>query len=344
MADVTTTSSTIKLATEVLTAARIAAHLPRYTIMNLCHLDRTLEMGGMSGTKVYRVAGDQGAASAGTEGTAPSPTPTHELNQGTAITSATTIAVLANAHISEEVLKRDAGLAQSDVDALFRNEGDLPYDAAMRIAGQFVPQLVATGMQKIEADMAALISSFSTSAGPGATRTIEPVDLVSAIFQHLVNQPLRPPAEAVFALGTTVRKHLTQYALTTGGGMVGALWGGVADASGFIAELDPDFVNTNGAGSFARHAIFDIDDEIAPTSGGATHGAYGTLGVPGVAPDDPALDGRAGAICLNSESPLRVSVATDTTDSFVLKVAVKAKYDPIEVNDLDGVLVTAASS
>ncbi len=284
--ETTSTSQATLIATEIQADGAIQANLTKHVFNNLLHHDNM--DGAGSGTKRYAVESDLGASSGGTEGTAI--TANSELTMGSAVSLTPTEGVLDRATITEKVImRRLGGMPADSVIGVFQSE-----DQAMlsQLLAPDIRRLVAKGMQKIEADALALLSAPSNSVGStGVDASI--MDLLTAVYQGKTQQMHRPPSEKGFVLTPNQTYEVDLEAVSTGGGVAGAIWNTQADFS--IANRPDDGLSALGRiGTFLRYSVYEYDHELRVTAnaGADVVGAFMDIGNPNISPDAPELGGK----------------------------------------------------
>lgn len=318
------------IATEQLSRVALKAHLPRAVMLTQAHFDTSLD-GANTNTKNYRRRADLGAAAAATEGSEIAVT--HQLTLGTTVQSTPTEGVGARADITEDAIMQELGITFAELQA-FLDNGSV--DQFRQLLAPYINDMLPMGIQKIESDGLALISGISTSVGTsGSDLTI--LNGLEAIYNLRKNQTTRPFRESRFILAPNQVHEWNVEALVTTGGIGGAIWNNQADFG--LARVPGDALEGNGfVGTFLGYPVHEMDDELAPVSAGNVHGFFGIAGVPGVAPDDPALAGGAGCFVYNQRTPL--AFATEVNRSLrAIELILNARYDWKEVEDLNGVLI-----
>lgn len=290
------------IATEVLAKRAIAAHLPKMVMWSLCHQDN-LGDGDFSNTKRYMVDSDLGAASAGVEGVAL--TPTVAIGMGTSVEVAISEGVADMALISELAVSTALGIAMERVQAIFDNGTPEQFQGLL---APFVNRLIPRGMQKIEADVLAKLSGLSTSVGTSG-QDITIANMLGAQYQFRINQPLRPISEAKYLLTENQANEINVEALATSGGVQGAIWANQARYGLANRPADGEAVMSQGRlGDFLGYDVHTYDSELNITANAAADvvGAFGVFGDPNRAPDDPALAGKPGAIVILNRGGLKL--------------------------------------
>ena len=332
MADPTTLSSTAAhIATEKLSEPVIQAHLPSTgVLMSLVHIDTSMD-GARSMVRKASKNSDLGASSAGTEATDPSPSPTVELAHATAVSATITTGVLEIALISEETVKKELGLTDSQVRPYFSANGAaFSIEQMESLLAEYVQRMIPMGLQKMAADGYATYNSIAGSVGE-VTSYASIENLIEAIFTNRRQQPLRPVRERRFTLGNNQLERLTKEALTSQGGIGGSLWNTQANFSAL--NMPPDTFEGNGfIGAFLNYPIHEVDEELVPVNGGGDIGMFGNFGVQGVPHDAPALGGRPGGLELSIETPLQMRAEVDTSRR-AIELTMLAHYIWIEIAD-----------
>lgn len=326
MANETTTGTlAAHIATEALAKSAIEAALPRMVATSLAHKDSI--DGVQAAQKRYMVNSDLGAASAGTEAVAL--TPTIAIGMGTSVTVNPTEGVADMALITEEAVMEALGVPSAQVERLFV-EGT--QDQFMALLAPIVGRLIPRGMQKIEADVLALLSGHGTSVGTsGADVTI--ANLLAAIYQYRINQAPRPIGEARFLLAENQAHEVNLEALSASGGVAGAIWGSQANY-GVGNKPSEQFEVQGLLGTFLNYPVHTYDAELNVTANGGADvvGGFGVFGVPGVAPDAPTLMGKCGSWVVLDRAPLSIRYQP-ALDYRAAKVVMRAIYGVGELVD-----------
>jgi hypothetical protein len=335
VADITTLSSAnAHVATEVLSRQVLDAERPRLMVLqSLAHMSTATD-GAFSSTRKITKLLDHGAASAGTEATDPTPTPTVELDYDTPISGSVTMGVHEIATISEEKIKKELGLSDAQVRGYFNGARQFNVEQLLGLLSLYVQQLIPMGLRKIEADGLALFSSISGSVGQtDAYYSIAQV--IQTIFAYRRQNPMPPNQRARFLLGNNMLERLTAEALTTNGGLGGSLWNMQAEFSAL--NMPPGEFEQNGyVGGILRYPVHEISEDLVPTSGGADIGIFGVPGVPGVPADSPSLGGKCGAFELTVDTPLQVRVDFDTSNA-TIELTLIGRYLWLEVADASAI-------
>jgi hypothetical protein len=295
-------------ATEILARQSILANLPRLVLSSLVHRDAlTTER---SNQKRYTVESDLGAASAGIEGV--DLTPTVQIGMSTSVNVSISEGVADMARISENAISTALGIDMDQVQAII--EGGT-VEQFRTLLAPFVQRLIPRGLQKIEADLLAHLASLTNTVGTsGSDFTI--AQMLGAQFEYRSNQPLRPITEAKYLLTENQANEINIEALATSGGVSGALWNTQARFSMSDRQANAEMVQAQGyLGEFLGYPVHAYDSELNVTANGGADvvGAFGVLGDPNRAPDDPALGGRPGAIVLLNRGSLKVRFAPHLT-------------------------------
>jgi hypothetical protein len=295
-----TTASTLSayIRTEVMAKEAIKAHLPRMVASGLCHQDSISGLG--SAAKRYFKQGDLGAASAGTEGTALSSNTA--LSLGTSVTVTPTEGVATLAQITENGASLALSIPFEQVQRAFVDGSS---DALCAMLEPIINELIPMGMQKMEADCLALLSSLGTSVG-ATTVNCSIADLIAAQYQLRINQPLRGVQEAKYLMAEKPINDVNVEALSTSGGVGGALW--MQQANYGLANAKDD-MGAGFLGTFLGAPVHVYDSELNVLANADTDvlSAFGVFGVKGKAPDE--CGGRPGAWVYLEKAPLTIRIA-----------------------------------
>lgn len=295
--ETTTTSQAANNASEILSAIAIRAALPKMVLASMVHRD---DLGASkSNKKRYRVNSDLGQSSGGIEGVAL--TPTVEITQGSSVEMTVSEGVADMALITELAASTALGVEMDEVQRIFLSGTQEQYEALL---AEYIERLIPRGMQKIEADLLALLLGISTTVGSsGVDATI--ANLLSLIFKYRIAQAPRPITEARFLLAEQQADDVNREALSTNGGVGGSIWMSQADYG--MANRDRNDETVGRIGSFLGYPVHTYDSELNQTAnaGADVVGAFGVFGVPGVAPDAPSVQGKPGAFNLLSRGSLK---------------------------------------
>lgn len=302
--ETTTTTWAARIATEILARIAIAAHLPLTTLLRMVHTDNSLD-GANSGAKDYTVRADLGQGSGGTEGT--DLTANTAISMGSSVTATPTEIYADRAIITLINIQRAFGLTSGAVDALVENGSREQW---MDLLREDVNALVARGIEEAESLMLAELGNVSGSVGSTGV-DISVTNLLEAIYTNNTQQPLRPRNERRFLL-TMNQVHEINVAALTGSGGVNGVWNNQAQIDLFnnnpMFEQGPSI-----EGAVLKYPVHVYDEELNVTAnmGADVVGAFGAFGIPGVAPDDPRLGGRCGAMVFAEQQPLTVRFDKD---------------------------------
>jgi hypothetical protein len=332
--ETTSTSQAALVRTEVLMQGAIQAAKPRNVVMYQLHWDDISDAD--SGTVKYPVYADLGAASGGTEGT--------DITANTELTMATTVSVsptegaVFRATITETILKRRlGGRAYTSVVSALQSEDPAVLDALL---APDIQRGTAMMLQKMEADSVALLNDASTVVGPGAASTLGIADLLAALYNGMKNQPLRPPSEAKFILTPNQVNEINLEALTTSGGIGGAIWSMQANYGIANRPDDAGFESSGRVGTFLNYPVHAYDHELRLVDTGAVFGALWYGGTPTQSPRDPGLAGRVGYGVMVVEAPIQFRFEQDASLRAV-EVVGSTRYGVAELFDLNGVAISS---
>jgi hypothetical protein len=315
------------LATEILSARFIKAHLPRLVLLSMIHIDSQPE--AQSSTKKYRTRTDPGVASGGVEGVAL--TNTYQIATGTSVSVTASEGVADMMEISVQAVAEVLGLSLEKVRDIMLNGNTSQYES---ILATFVSDLVFRGMRKLESDALALLSGISTTVGStGVDNSI--AVMLAARYQFRLNQPLRPVSEAKYLLCENQANEVDTEAVATSGGVQGAIWGNGKANYDMANKQDGRFEQNGYLGTFLNYPVHTIDDELKVTAnaGADVIGAFGVFAAPGQGdPMAPELDGRPGAFCMFERAPLKVFYASHF-EGRSAKIQSNANYGMVELVD-----------
>lgn len=330
--DTDTASRGAEIATEILASRNIAANLPDYPFMSMVHTD---SIDGVNGAKKdYIVSKDHGAASAGTEGTAITPVEL-ALAATPAISVTPTEGVATQIDVTEDVLL-ERGTPSALLSSALRSDDP---DMWMAILSPFIAEMVPMGLEKMENDGLALLDNIGNTVGGGATNDLTASDMIQAIFQLDAQNPKRPAEESQFLLAINSIQEVVLELAYTSGGLSGALWNTQADAS--LVNYPRWIQNGVGfAGTFFGRPVRRIAGGLENVVTGASWGAYGNFGIPGVAPDAPELAGRCGGFVLLERHGLMFRTEVNVTTR-TISVVMNARYAFAEVSDTELVGITS---
>jgi len=328
-----TTSYGSRIATEMIAEQAIAAHIARAVFLRLIHFDDSLN-GARAAKKDYTSRGDGGAAAAG-PGEATAHSGNTEITMGSAVSVTPTEAASSLSVISYDAMQQALGLTSQQLDGLIAADDAEMWAAVMR---DDVQQLVARVVQKGEADALAELGNLTNTVGSSGS-DVSIANLLTAVYTSNTLQPLRPAEERKFLLTPNQVHEVTVEALSTNGGLNG-IWQGKQTT--FTDAMGDEGVGYSG--TFLGYAVHAYDHELRVLANmdADVVGCFGHLGVPGVAPDDPALGGRVGAFVFAERSPIQVQAKYDV-DLRALKVQCGWRYDPALIDDSGAVgIVTDA--
>lgn len=329
--ETTRTSQTALVATERLMVGAIEANLPSYPVHRLLAWDSIDGFG--ADKKNYPVESDLGAASGGTEGT--DLTANTEIGMGATKSVTTSEGVAIKSVITEKLVrKRAGGLGYSTVMQLFASE-DMA--ALERVLAPEVRRMTAMALQKIEADCIAVLDDPSNSVGTSGS-DISMLNLMQAIYQGDVQQMHLPASERGFILTPNQIHELNVEALSTGGGVGGALWStGAADYDIFNAPAG-SFVTDGLRGSFAGYRVYQYDHELRGTANGGADvvGFFGCLGSADRSPD--SYGGKVPYGVLLWDQPLAFRFQYNASLR-AMEIVPTAEYAASELVDNNGVKI-----
>lgn len=330
--ETTSTSQAALIATEVLMQGAIQANLPRLVVMNQLHWDDISAEG--SGTVNYPVEADPGSASGGTEGTAL--TTNTEIGMGTTVQVSPTEGAVFRAMITETVVKRRlGGMPYNDVIDVFQSND---VNMLQALLAPDIRRGTVAMLNKIETDCIALVDDASAVVGDGAANDAKILDLFSATFQMLINQPLRPPSEWKFILCPHQIHEVNLDAAVTNGGIGGAVWNMQANY-GLAGRPTDALMSTGQFGSFLNYPVFAYDHELRLEATNAAKGCFIAGGSPEQNPRDPALAGRVGYGVLVWEAPLRFRFQYQAA-SRAMEIIGSTRYGAKELVDKNGVTIS----
>lgn len=299
MANETTTGIVAAmLATEVLARQARKAHLPKMVLASLVHVD---DLGTeRSNTKRYIVESDLGVSSAGAEGVALSPTVA--LGHDSSINVVISEGVADMALLTELAISTSLGIEMDDVQRII---ADGTQEQFMALLAPIVNRLVPRGMQKIESDLLATLSSITASVGT-TTQDMTLTTMLQAQYQYRVNQALRPINVCKYLLTENQANEVNIAALAASGGAAGAIWGQPGRFG--MAQRGDDGVAPGHIGTFLGYDVHTMDAELNVYANGVDDvlGAFGDFGDPMLAPDAPQLAGKPGALVLANRGSLKL--------------------------------------
>lgn len=329
MASVTSSTSLNALAAvELLKEGAIAASIPRAVMSSMVHFDNSLD-GAKTDTLRIPVETDLGISAGGTEGVAPSPTPTVEATMGTSVSATTTKGVLDIIQVTEETFMNVLGVRASEIQHVLQNGTIEQFKA---LFARIIPRVTSRGVLKHESDLLSLLPSISGSAGDGAESFSAAVAL-EAIYTQRTQQPLRPTAMNKFLCAAEQTYEMDQEALV-GSAYGSNLWVSQAQYKPSNGVVDPASELQGVRGSFLGFPVCEVDDELADanllTNTNLTvNGAFGDFGTAGQSAADPNLQGKPGAFCFVQKAPLLWNFETDL-ETGTIKGRLTAHYDMIE--------------
>ena len=332
MAITTSTVRADQIAT-LISQETIKAASPDIVFSKLMHRDYIDGMGAL--TKDYPVYTDLATATAGTEGTAASNT--HTLDLATKVTATPTEGVLMQAEITDRALGAAYGMvAQAVVKGAIANENAGVF---INIIRADIERMTQAAMKKIESDAIALMASASTSVGT-TTTALTIVDAMTAIYTADLNNMRSPNSIRGFALAPKAIHELNLEAISTSGGLSGALWSNQADFKLMNRTVD----NNDGfAGTFLGFPVFRIANALKTTvNSDADHlGFFGGLGDPNLTPEQAQSRGALGFGSIVFNSPISFAFS-HSDDQRSIKITCKADYDVIEMLDANGIKIVSA--
>lgn len=285
-------------ATEILARQARKAHLPKMVLSSLVHVDDV--SAERSNTKRYIIESDLGVSSAGAEGVAL--TPTVEVGFDSSVNVTISEGVADMALLTELAVSTALGV---DMDEVQRLMVEGTQEEFLRLLAPLVNRLIPRGMQKIESDLLALLSSISTSVGTSGN-DISLTDMLQAQYRYRTNQALRPISFCKYMLAENQANEVNIAALAASGGAAGAIWGQPGRFG--MAQRGDDGAAPGHIGTFLGYDVHTYDGELNVTAnaGADVIGAFGDFGDPMMAPDDPRLAGRPGAIVLANRGQLKL--------------------------------------
>jgi hypothetical protein len=326
-----TTASTLSAytRTEVMAQRAILANLPKFVFLGQFHRD---SISGMNAPlKRYFKQGDLGAASAGTEGTALSSNTALSLGSSVTVTPTEGVAILSQ--VTENAASLALGIPFEQVQRMFVDGSS---DAIASMIEPIINEHIPMAMQKMEADALALMSGLSTSVG-STTVDCSIANLMAAQYQFRLNQPLRGIQEAKYVLAEIQVNDVNTEAISTSGGVGGAIWGNQANYG--LANAQDD-LGAGYIGTFLGRPVHTYDAELNVTANASADvvGCFGVLGRPGVAPDAPEMMGRPGAFVYLEKAPLMTRAHANLLLRAV-DVVTTAHYLCAELVDLNAVKI-----
>lgn len=285
-------------ATEILAREARKAHLPKMVLSSLVHQDDV--SAERSNTKRYIIESDLGVSSAGAEAVAL--TPTVEIGFDTSVNVTVSEGVADMALLTELAVSTSLGIDMDEVQRLML-EGT--QEEFLRLLAPLVNRLIPRGMQKIESDLLAQLSSITTSVGTSGN-DITLTDMLQAQYRYRTNQALRPINVCKYLLTENQANEVNIAALAASGGAAGAIWGQPGRFG--MAQRGDDGVAPGHIGSFLGYDVHTYDAELNVFANGTTDvvGGFGDWGDPNLAPDDPRLAGRPGGIVLANRGSLKL--------------------------------------
>jgi len=320
-------------ATEILARAAIKAHLPKMVLSSLVHRDDLGE--ARSNQKRYIVDSDLGVSSAGAEGVAL--TPTLSIGMGTSVNVSVSEGVADMALLTELAISTALGI---DMDTVQRIMSAGTQEQFLSLLAPFVNRLIPRGMQKIESDLLALLSGLGTSVGTTNT-DCSIANLLAAQYQYRINQATRPITEARYLLTENQANEVNLEALSTSGGVQGAIWNQQANYGMANRPADGEAHMVQGLlGPFLGYPVHTYDSELNVNANGVTDviGGFGVFGDAGRAPDDVALGGKPGAFVLLNRGSLKLRFQ-EKLDHRAAGVVMNAYYGVGELVDKNVVAI-----
>lgn len=299
MANETATGSVAAMiATEILARTARKAHLPKMVLFSLVHHDDVSTE--RSNKKRYMVESDLGVSSAGAEGVAL--TPTVEIGMGTSVEVTVSEGVADMALLTELAVSTGLGI---DMDEVQRIMVEGTQEEFLRLLAPLVNRLIPRGMQKIESDLLAALSSITSSIGTSGS-DMSLTDMLQAQYQYRINQALRPITVCKYLLTENQANEVNIAALAASGGAAGAIWGQPGRFG--MAQRGDDGAAPGHIGTFLGYDVHTYDAELNVTANGGADvvGAFGDFGDPMMAPDDPRLAGRPGGLVLANRGSLKL--------------------------------------
>lgn len=298
------------IATEILAERAMQAHLPHLIMLHQVHWDSI--DGQRAPKKRYMVENALGMSDGGTEGV--DAQNNVQFGMGTSVEVSTSEIVLDMAEVTEDTVMEALGVPSDVAIDIFSSGTQEQFE---QILAPFVNRLIPRGLRRIEYELLQKLKGFSTSVG--ATNAEADIELaLEAIYSQRVNRPLRPLAEHRFVVHPSVIYEWNNDLLSASGTGLSNAWVNKADYTlldkpGLSREM------TGLVGSILQYPVFEYDGgedeftELAPTvqdgSGTGVVSAFGAFGTPNVAPDDPSLAGKPGALVYLERSKLRIAFA-----------------------------------
>lgn len=315
-------------ATQILAAIAIKAAMPKMVLYSLVHQD---DLGNArTNTKRYMVNSDLGAASAGAEGVAL--TPTVAIGMGTSVEQTVSEGVADMALLTELMVSTVLGLDMDTVQRIINEGTQAQFESLFQ---PFIERMIPRGMQKIEADLLALLSGLGGTAAGTTTADCTIANLIAVQYLYRIAQAPRPITEARYLLAEIQANDVNTEALSTSGGLGGALWGSQANYGMANRPLDGVAVQVAGLlGSFLGYPVHSYDAElnVLANADADVIGGFGVFGIPGVAPDASGVAGRPGAFNLLRRGGLKIRF-NDKLEHRSAGLVMNAYYSPGEVVD-----------
>lgn len=253
MAANTTTSNASVIAPRILADRILGANRPGSAL--LASLANIYSLRGeKSGVKTLNKLGDSGPATAGTEGTAF--TTETVLSYDTAVDLTPTEAAMRLMVVTNRVIQQRSGY--DNALALF-NSGNV--DAIVAALDIEARDIMSSLMEKLEADLAALFSSLSSSVGALASDfSLDVVEQALFTFD-ILDLPANAVARRAICASPRFVSDIRRELQVTSGGVQGVMWGSqqslVAQSSDGVEPIAALF----------GVPVYQMSQSIVPTSG-----------------------------------------------------------------------------
>lgn len=279
--------------------------------------------GEPSNVKQYAVMSDLNAATAGTEGTAI--TTNQAMSMGSAISGTVVEGALVRAVITDRAISsRFPGI--SGIDELI-SSNDIA--TQRRVLQEEVNRLAQMCIEKMEADVLALLTGLSTSVGTSGV-DFSVADAFTALYTYDTLEPVT--REAAWLLTANQVDELRRDLAVVGGGLGGGVWFSQADAS-FLATRQ---LPKNGfIGTFMGRPIYQYAHSLRVLSDTSANVNGGLLAIGRGKPDGM---GQLGAFGIIRKGGLKVRIDKSAQDRGAILV-VSLEFVAIEVRDSHGVRV-----
>lgn len=278
--------------------------------------------GAPSHVKQYAVMNDLNAATGGTEGT--------QITTNTALSMASAIqaTVVEGALVRSVVTDRALSVkfpGFPGIEALI-DGGDLA--AQRRALQEEVNRLAQMCVEKMEADVVALVTGLSTSVGTSGV-DFSVADAFTAVFTYDTLEPVT--RQAAWLLCPTQVDDLRRDLAVAGGGLGGSVWFSQADAS----FLQTNQLPKNGfIGTFLGRPIYQYAHSLRVLSdtNANVNGALMAIG------RGTPETGQLGAFCITRKGGLKVRIDKSAADRGAILV-VSLEFVAFEIRDSHGVRI-----